>query len=577
MSYLKKPALQLLLIMAIALIAYANTFEVPFLFDDETSIALNPVIRDLPSFLGGAGYHYNPRRFVGYLSVALNYSLGRLDVTGYHIFNLAVHICSAWLVYLLVRLTLATPFFELGAQGAGSGRLGRQKRSLLPLLTALFFVAHPVQTQAVTYVIQRLASLATMFFLLSLVLYVKGRLGQQTAGSRRPQRALLLFGASFLCALLAMKTKEIAFTLPLVVLLFESYFFGISRRSWRLLLIPMLLALLVIPLTLLDAGQPLGKLLSDVTERTRLQTDLPRLDYLFTQFRVIVTYLRLLVFPARQNLDYDYPVYHSLFAPPVLLSLLLLLALIALALYLYARSTPGYRHCDPNAGETRPAMRPEARLASFGILWFFITLSVESSLIPIVDLIFEHRLYLPSVGACLVAAAAGSVLIRTYPGKLSGTALISVLLLLTVLSWQRNEVWKDGVTLWSDTAGKSPGKARPHLNLGSELMQVGRTEQAMGQFRWAVKIKPDYGEAYSNLAAAYNTMGMPDEAIEQCRIALRLDPDNADALNNAGTSFAIKGEFGYAISYFQGALQLQPGNPRYSQNLEQAYRDKGAR
>ena len=576
MTFFKRPAGQLLLIMAIGVLAYANSFQVPLLFDDATSITENPVIRNLGTFMGSAGYLYNPRRFVGYLTVALNYRLGGLDVTGYHIFNLAVHIGSACLVYLLASLTLATPFFRAPGKETDNGSTSQDTRTLLPLVAALLFVAHPVQTQAVTYIIQRIASLATMFYLLSLVLYVKGRLYRQSSGSPATGRKAALFGTSLVCALLAMKTKEIAFTLPLVVLLYEYFFFGISGRKWLYLLLPVIICLLVVPLSLLDSDLPLGKLLSDVTQKTRLDTDLPRLDYLFTQFRVIVTYLRLLIFPARQNLDYDYPVYHALSAAPVFLSLLLLLALLGLALHLFLFSAGKTGRLFPGASaELRAtATRHEARLVSFGIGWFFITLSVESSVIPIVDVIFEHRLYLPAVGACLAAAVLCCALLRVYPGKRSRNAVAALVLLLAVLTWQRNEVWRDGVSLWSDVVSKSPDKARPHLNLGAELMLVGRTEQAVEQFRRAAALKPDYAEAYVNLAAAYHAMGKIDEAIEACSVALRIDPDNADALNNLGTSFALRGEFDYAMAYFRGALQLRPDSARYRYNLAQAQRDK---
>jgi hypothetical protein len=191
--------------------------HVPFVFDDDTSIVNNPVIRNLENFfLNGTGYGYNPRRFIGYLSVALNYRIGGLDVTGYHIFNLAVHIASACLVYAFVRLTLQTPFF--GARNSGLG-------GLLLLLAALLFVAHPVQTQAVTYIIQRLASVATLFYLLSLVLYARGRLFQVSAEPARGKAALLHI-AAFVAAALAMRTKEIAITFPIVVALYEICFFG---------------------------------------------------------------------------------------------------------------------------------------------------------------------------------------------------------------------------------------------------------------------------------------------------------------------------------------------------------------
>ena len=578
MTYFRRPAAQLLLIVALGLLAYANTFQVPFLFDDQTSITENPVIRNLGTFVSGAGYQYNARRFVGYLSVALNYRLGGLDVTGYHIFNLAVHLAGACLVYALVRLTLRTPFF----QGSGTGLVQPEgevpgmrdpgspsvptPRDCIPLFAALLFVVHPVQTQAVTYIIQRLASLATMFYLLSLVLYARARLCIS-----RPGLTAYLLG-SLVAAVLAMKTKEIAFTLPLVVLLYECFFFGTPTRRRILIVLPVLLTLLIVPLSLLQGDRSMQQLLSDVTANTRLETDIPRVDYLYTQFRVLVTYLRLLILPLNQNLDYDYPVYHQFLTPAVLFSFLSLVLLLGLALYLFYRSRTIF-HCVETTRAPSPV--PQARLVSFGILWFFITISVESSLIPIADVIFEHRLYLPSVGACIGSAVFFYFLIWKYPGKYAKTAIAACVLLLAAVTWQRNAVWRDGVTLWSDVVSNSPGKARPHLNFGRELLLSGRADEAIEQFRSAVRLKPDFDEAYSNLGAAFNKKAMPDEAIEQLQTALRINPDNAEALNNVAISFGMKGLTDYAIAYFEGAVRLRPENAKYRYNLATALQEKG--
>src|SRR3990172_7694965 len=157
------------------------------------------------------------------------------------------------------------------------------------------------------------------------------------------KRGLPWLAGSVLSAVLAMKTKEFAFTLPLAVLLYEASFFGGAWKRRLLYLLPVLLTLPIVPLSVLAAGKPAAELLSDVSGQVRMGTDIPRRHYLFTQFRVIVTYLRLLVLPVDQNLDYDYPVYTAFFTPPVFLSSLLLASLFAVAIYLYrlnSRSSP---------------------------------------------------------------------------------------------------------------------------------------------------------------------------------------------------------------------------------------------
>ena len=185
-GFLHKPIVHLLLIIIVGFIAYSNTFHAPFYFDDEFGISGNPLIKDLRFFLAPSDakeytqfgrYDALKMRYVGFLTFAMNYKLHGLDVTGYHIFNISVHIINALLVYLLVILTFRTPFFQ-----TPNSKL--PTHSYLPLFSALLFVCHPIQTQAVTYISQRFASLAAMFFLLSLVMYIKWRLRMQDAGYR---------------------------------------------------------------------------------------------------------------------------------------------------------------------------------------------------------------------------------------------------------------------------------------------------------------------------------------------------------------------------------------------------------
>ena len=169
MPLLKRPLFAVFLILFLGILVYSNTFHVPFVFDDDGSIINNPDIRDISGFIAAAlGFGVFPSRVVGYLTFALNYRFGGLDVTGYHVLNLAIHLANALLVYALVRLTFRTPHLA-GSQLA-------PRAGTVALLCALLFVVHPVQTQAVTYVVQRLTSLATFFYLLAVVLYAAGRL-----------------------------------------------------------------------------------------------------------------------------------------------------------------------------------------------------------------------------------------------------------------------------------------------------------------------------------------------------------------------------------------------------------------
>ncbi len=551
-THLRKPIVHIIILSLLALLIYSNSFRVPFVFDDETSITDNPVIRSLSNFLpGGNGYDYHPRRVVGYFTLALNYYFGSLNVFGYHMVNLAVHIANALLVYSMVRLTFRTPFLNRSVLAPRSG--------FLALATALLFVAHPVQTQAVTYIVQRLTSLATLFYLAALVLHVRWRLAREAGEPFFSSKVLPAFLLSLTAALLAMKTKEIAFTLPFVVLMYELSFFGLPDLRRLASLALMLLTVAIIPLSMISIDKPLGELLSDVSKTTIVESALTRWEYLCTQFRVIVTYLRLLLLPIRQNLDYDYPVSHSLFDSQTILSLLLLMTLFAVAVILWRRSGRSSDSCT--------------RLAAFGIFWFFITLMVESTVIPIADLIFEHRIYLPSIGfvtALVILITVGVEKLRSrFPAvvRVQAPLLIVTLLLLSGSTYARNIVWQDSISLWRDTVAKSPRKARPLNNLGTELLdETGRYEEAMKLFEQSHSIRPD-ADVHHNLGLAHAGKGNLEVAIKEYRESLRLNPNSSKTYSNLGIAFVGKGDIDAAIEHYQEALRLNPSNAEAYSNL----------
>ena len=272
-----KPLAQMALIAFIGLLAYAGTFQAPFQYDDFRGMLDKPYVQSLrylsdwslvSQFSAEHAFHL---RFIGFLSFALNYALHGDSVVGYHIVNITIHLVNALLVYCLVLLTFRTPYFEVQGsefkvQGSESQASNLEPRTsnLVPLLAALLFVSHPVQTQAVTYIVQRLTSLATLFCLATVVLYIQARLALDKQGWKG--RATLWYVASLCCALFAMKTKEIAFTLPLAVCIFEFMFFSGTWKKRLICLVPLLLTMLVIPLSMLigsDRADASGNSLED--------------------------------------------------------------------------------------------------------------------------------------------------------------------------------------------------------------------------------------------------------------------------------------------------------------------------
>jgi tetratricopeptide (TPR) repeat protein len=603
-------AVHVVLILLVGLAAYSNTFHAPFQFDDEEFIERNNVITSLDNFFSSArGYEYNSRRVLAFLTFALNYRFGGYDVTGYHVVNLAIHLINALLVYALALLTFRTvssPRYSRFTVHAS--RLTAPASPLTPhpsrftfhdssftasiaLFPALLFAAHPVQTQAVTYISQRMTSLAAMFYLLSVALYVKARLAWpdpapgSPAGSKPASLGYYLISVS--CAICAMKTKEIAFTLPLSIALTEFVFFGTAVKKKVLVVLPVLLTLAVIPISIMGAHKPLGEILSDLGEKSRLQTDMPRWDYLMTQMRVITTYVRLLFFPIDQNLDYDYPSSHSLFDPPVFFSFLFLASIAGLGVYFLRKARRETRDLPrPTLNGPSPAWC--YRLAAFGIFWFFLTLAVESSVIPIVDVIFEHRLYLPSVGAFLAMTASlflitGKLRDRWPGSDRAGVLVLAIAVLaLTTACFARNTVWQDSIRLNQDVVRKSPGKARGHANLALAYGNAGMLARAVTEFRSALRLDPGDASVYNNLGIAFHDSGLIEEAIAEYRAAIRLRPAFADAHYNLGVAYADNRQFEKAVEEYETAAKLNPDRAQVHNNLGSAYgalqlMDKAAR
>jgi tetratricopeptide (TPR) repeat protein len=461
------------------------------------------------------------------------------------------------LVYFFVLLTFKTPSLSKSSIKGFAGHIA--------LLTALFFACHPLQIQAVTYIWQRVTSLSTMFYLLSLLAYIKWRLAHQLTldssrltGNRKQGGRWFFYALSILCAVLAMKTKEIAFMLPAMLILYELIFFEGNIQKRVLYLIPFLLTMLIIPLTLISIDRPIGEMIGDLDERIKRNAEFSRGEYLLAQFRVLVTYLRLIFMPVNQNLDYGYPGYYSFFNIEVFSSFVFLAVLFGLSIYLLFR----YRDSVPHM-----------RLISFGIIWFFVNLLIESSVIPLDNVIYEHRMYLPSVGVFSALTVAIFIIINRWTAyaRVMTVTLAAVILALTGATYARNAVWKDGVTLWRDVVSKSPNKARGYNNLGNAYSNQDQFEQAIEQYRIAIRLNPNYTEAHYNLAAAYIKQGRLDEAMMETEEAIRLNYSYVEAYNNLSTIYRKLGRYDEAVKAAEQALQFKPDFAVPYNNLGLAY------
>ncbi|MFC1624161.1 tetratricopeptide repeat protein [Candidatus Omnitrophota bacterium] len=527
--------LAIIILCCVGFIIYSNTFHSSFHFDDESSIVNNFAIKNILNLRNI--WDFWPPRFIAHLSLSINYHFHQLDVFGYHLVNLLIHIISAILVFYFILLTFSTPRMK--------GEDIARHANIVAIFIASIFLTHPIQTQAVTYIIQRLTSLATLFYLASLIFYIKSRLSEE-----KPLHSRIYYFLSLIVAAIAMFTKEVTLTLPFAVLLYEVSFFKVKNRINLKKLIPFFITLLIIPLTMLVFR------LADFQEMriaTEPITPISSANYLFTQFRVMVSYIRLLLLPINQNLDYNYPISTTLMHPPTLTSFLLLIIILIVAI----------------------KVSRKYKLVSFSIFWFFLTLLPESSIIPIRDVIFEHRLYLPMVGYSLFLVSIFYYIFSRNFFKLFIILPLIIVVSFSVLTYARNFVWKDELTLWNDTVRKSPNKARPYNNRGNASLNKSEFDQAILDFNKAIEINPRYAEAYDNLGDAYQKKGDLKKALYYFNKAIEIDPSLAKAYCNRGVAYKNKGDLTQAISDFNKAIEIDSHYAEACYNRGLAYQNKG--
>jgi tetratricopeptide (TPR) repeat protein len=555
----------LIIIIITGITIYSNSFDCSFHLDDRSIIKSNPKIQNIDAIQDI--YKFNKTRFIPDYTFALNYHFGKLDVWGYHFVNLLIHLINASLVYWLTLLIFASPNMKTNS-------ISKYKNSIA-FFTAMLFVSHPLATESITYIVQRIASLAALFYLLSVILYIKGR--YVNTNSR-----YMFFAGSFISAVFAFFTKENAFTLPFAILLVEVFFirtkrFNINFKDYRVYIVTAaLLGFIALVVTHFSF-----KILKPITPEifTDYKT-ITSFNYAMTQFSVIIKYIQLLLLPLNQNLDYEIKLSNDFFDLSTLICSQLLLVIIALAIYFFKKY----------------------RILSFGIIWFLLTLSIESSIIPIADLIFEHRTYLPSFGFFLMMTSGIYLLLWERNKNIALGIFALIILSNSYLTFQRNKVWKDDYTLWSDVIAKSPDKIRAYNNRGLFLMNEKRYDEsvkdytkaielypasfepnynlgilALNQknaakgieyFDKAIKIQPKYSNSYYFRAVLLENAGNIDKALNDLDTAIKLAPKNEKAYRNRGSILAKRQQYDDALSDYSMAIKLKPDDAN-------AYNDVG--
>jgi len=537
-----------LLVIAISLV-YCRTFGVPWLMDDYSAIPGNWTITHLWPI--GPALHPPAEAGVGgrpllNLSFAISYAFSGYGLFGYHCFNLAIHALSALTLFGLVRRTLSQPVC--------SERL-RAAAGPLALAVSGIWSLHPVLTNAVTYVSQRAESMMGLFYLLTLYCFIRGiDLGgarppgalavpegceitpgfASAPGGRAPPTWQILSVMACVCGML---TKEVMVTAPIMVFLYDRTFVSgtcaeAGRRHW-----PLYLGLAL-------TWIPLGFLMTDLNHRgVGYSEGISWRQYALIESHVLVKYLGLALWPSSLVFDYaELPIPTALEVRPYLIIVGALLTLTALALRRWPR-------------------------VGFAAAWFFVILAPASSVVPVAGQpMAESRMYLPLIGVVgLIVVAAFHLF-----GRRSWMWMAGIAVGLGVVAFARNRVYATPASVWTDTVAKRPDSYRAHGQLGFVIVDLpGRLDDAIAEYREALRLNPDYAAGHSNLGSALARRPETlNEALVEHEKSLHLKPDDAPARYNYGNALAkIPGRQQDAIAQFREALRLDPDYPQARNNL----------
>jgi len=512
------PGFVAIILLAAGALAYHNSFTGPFVFDDAHSIVDNPTILSLgsawrPPADGGLTVSGRP---VLNFSLAVNYALSGTDPWSYHALNLLIHLSGALVLFGLVRRTLLQPRLAVRYGPAATATSG---------VAAALWLLHPLQTESVTYVIQRAESLVSLWYLLTLYSFVRAT--APGASGRLPSRLWAVL--CVLCCLLGMATKEVMVSAPLLVAFYDRIFIAGSwravwtrRRGFHLALAATWLVLFTLVMATGGRGGTAG-----------FGTAVTPLAYALTQVQVIVHYLRLTVWPSPLVLDYGTVVVDGWTA--VIAPALLLIPLAAASLWAGLRAHP----------------------AGFCGIFFFAVLAPSSSFVPVAtQTMAEHRMYLPLAALTTLAA----IVAWRWLGRGGLAGLAAIAIVFGFLTVRRNADYATDIGLGEDTIAKMPGNARARALLAEYYVHAGRLDDGRRELERSLATEPGVPEVLNNLGNVWQRQGNTAEAIACFRQALVASPRAAPILNNLGNALISAGEVDAGLIQLEAALKLAPAS-----------------
>jgi cytochrome c-type biogenesis protein CcmH/NrfG len=511
------------LICLAAVLAFANGATAPFIFDDRTAIQ-NDRRLDNPGACTSEIMADHPQtalsgRPISCLTFALNRRLHGLSVPGYHAVSIALHVGCAVLVMLMAARSLARSGIRDLADAAGG----------LSLITALLFAVHPLQTEAVTYIVQRTELLASFFFLLTV--FCASRSFESAHGRAWAAGAIVACG-------LGMGSKEIVAGAPLAVLVYDRVFHSRSfalalRDHWRLYT-GLALTWTILAVLVLKGPR---------SETAGFGLEVEPIEYLRTQAEVILTYLKLVFWPSPLILWYYWPIAQSWGAVlPAVVLVAILLATTVWAIWVG---------------------RPEG----FAGAVFFLVLAPSSSFVPIVtEVAAERRMYLPLAAVIALVASLTYVGLRRsswarWPAvtRWTGVAVVAGLAMVFAgMTIARNADYRDPIRMWQDVISKQPEHPSAHFALGDVLLVQGRQSEAIAHYRESLRLAPDHPGRSRLLGEALLDVGQVSDAMPHLRTAVRVQPDDPWHHLALGRGLTMTGDYEGALREFQQALARSP-------------------
>jgi hypothetical protein len=550
----------------LSFLLYQSGLKAPCYYDDFSNITKKSDLTNMAKSLKNIFIS----RGVAFFTFAVDYHFSGFSVFHFRLTNITIHALTGGLVYLLFRRFYADRYWP-------------------GIIAALIFVAHPVQTQAVTYIVQRMTSLSAFFEIACILCYIDARKHLKNNGRVNSPAHLLRYLASIILALLAGLSKENAASVVGLLLAVDFLIVEKGKRfhlSQLLSALPFfLLPILLYYLQYIDQASALHKTRYKVFFEGGVGSNEPqpifikpgtvRDQYLFTEFIVVWYYIKLFFLPVSQTLDYGYPLVTKLWNFKSLMGLTAIVATLAASWKIHRKSP----------------------LISLGILWYFIAISIESSVFPL-DTIYEHRLYLPSIGIILIVI---ELVFKRLPFRPRVVATFLILLGLATLTYQRNALWADPLAFWADNVAKSPHNFRPKNQLSSALFAQGDLQEALYYAKESAKGYPtaktllqvgtlhlaleEYGEAEKHFRTIVNDrpknaeykllysitlekLGKDRDALFQARQAADLMPESDKAITQLGLCHFNLGNYYQANIALRRGLTINPNNLQAKQILE---------